>query len=176
VNARNFFWELKRRNVCKVTTAYAVVAWLLIQIASILLPTFDVPGWAMKLLVVAVALGFILSAILSWAFEVTPEGINRTADISPNEADDIVRTLEARARQQFVRGYLCALIYAGLGDKTKAIDYLNLEHLNQDSIDSAGIPVDFMLEPPDDNPRFETLADKTPKTRHQIGLSGPTKC
>ena len=74
----NFFSELKRRNVYKVAVAYAVVAWLLIQAASILLPTFEAPGWVMKIFVMAVAAGFPVALIIAWAFELTPEGLKRT--------------------------------------------------------------------------------------------------
>ena len=71
----NFFAELKRRNVYKVTVAYIVVAWLGLQAASILLPTFEAPSWVMKALVVIIALGFVFAVIISWAFEMTPEGM-----------------------------------------------------------------------------------------------------
>src|SRR5437588_1987334 len=81
----NFFSELKRRNVYKVAVAYAVVAWLLFQAASILLPTFEAPSWVMKAFTVFLALGFIFAVTISWAFEMTPEGMKRTADVSPNE-------------------------------------------------------------------------------------------
>src|ERR1700736_6692461 len=80
----NFFAELKRRNVYKVAVAYAVVSWLLIQAASILLPTFEAPSWMMKALVVFLALGFVVAVMISWAFEMTPEGMKRTADIAPD--------------------------------------------------------------------------------------------
>jgi hypothetical protein len=82
----NFFSELKRRNVYKVAAAYAVVAWLLIQGASIVLPTFEAPSWTMKVLLVALAVGFPIAVILAWAFEITPEGIKRAEDIEPNES------------------------------------------------------------------------------------------
>jgi adenylate cyclase len=82
----NFFAELKRRNVYKVAITYAVVAWLLIQAASILLPTFEAPSWVMKAFVVLLALGFALVVFISWAFEATPEGLKRTGDLSPKEA------------------------------------------------------------------------------------------
>jgi hypothetical protein len=79
-------------------------------------------------------------------FDITPQGIKRTADISRDEAVDMVRQLEAQARQEFVRGYLFALIYAGLGDKTKAIDYLKREYLDHDNINPTRIRVDAMLD------------------------------
>ena len=82
----SFFSELKRRNVYKVAVAYAVVAWLLIQLASILFPTFEAPPWVMKVFIAAVALGFPLALVFAWAFELTPEGIKRTEDVAPNES------------------------------------------------------------------------------------------
>src|SRR5438270_3574501 len=85
----NFFAELKRRNVYKVAVAYAVVAWLLFQAASILLPTFEAPTWVMKAFTVFLALGFIFAVTISWAFEMTPEGMKRTADVSVDEVRSI---------------------------------------------------------------------------------------
>jgi len=84
----NFFAELKRRNVYKVAVAYAVVAWLLIQAASILFPTFEAPGWVMKVFIAVVAAGFPIALILAWAFELTPAGLKRTefADEPPTKA------------------------------------------------------------------------------------------
>jgi TolB-like protein/Tfp pilus assembly protein PilF len=77
-----------------------------------------------------------------------------------DQALELVRELEARARQQFVRGYLIALVYIGLGDKTKAIDYLEREYQNHDNIDTAWIRADPMLDPLRGDPRFEALAEK----------------
>jgi len=160
MQASRFFTELKRRKVYKVEVAYAVGSWLLIQAASIFLPTFNAPPCMMKAVVVFLALGFIVSAILSWVFDITPQGIKRTADISPDKAVDIVRQLEAQARQEFVRGYLSALIYAGLGDKTKAIDYLRREYLNHDNIGPTDIRVDAMLDGLRSDPRFNAFAER----------------
>src|SRR5512132_529036 len=75
-----FLTELKRRKVYRVAVAYAIVAWLLIQAASILFPTFEAPGWGMKVFVSAVAFGFPVALLLAWAFEITPEGIKPTED------------------------------------------------------------------------------------------------
>ena len=82
----NFFSELKRRNVYKVAVAYAVVAWLLIQAASILFPTFEAPSWAMKVLVGLMVLCFPVALVLSWAFEITPEGIKLESEIDPKKS------------------------------------------------------------------------------------------
>jgi TolB-like protein len=108
---RSFFSELKRRNVYKVAVAYAVVSWLVIQAASILLPTFEAPSWVMKAFVVFLALGFILAVFISWAFEMTPEGMKRTADVSADE----VRSMPHWSKRKFAAFIVgVAVIAAGL--------------------------------------------------------------
>ena len=84
LNSRNFFSELKRRNVYKVAVAYAVVAWLLVQAASILFPTFEAPPWVMKVFVAVLVLGFPIALVFSWAFEITPEGLKCEEEVSPD--------------------------------------------------------------------------------------------
>ncbi len=82
----NFFAELKRRNVYKVAVAYAVVAWLVIQAASIFFPAFDAPPWVMKIFIIVVIFGFPVALIFSWAFEITPEGIKLESEIEANKS------------------------------------------------------------------------------------------
>jgi TolB-like protein len=86
VKIENFFSELKRRNVYKVAVAYAVVAWLLIQAASIFFPAFDAPPWVMRIFIIVIILGFPVALILSWAFEITLEGIKLESEIDPNKS------------------------------------------------------------------------------------------
>jgi TolB-like protein len=86
VNPRNFFAELKRRNVYKVAVAYAVIAWLVIQAASIFLPAFNAPQWAMQVVILILVIGFPIALVSSWAFEITPEGIVRESEVAPNES------------------------------------------------------------------------------------------
>jgi adenylate cyclase len=74
----NFFAELKRRNVYKVAVAYAVVAWLLIQIATQVFPFLEIPNWAIRLVIMLIVIGFPIALIIAWAFEATPGGIKRT--------------------------------------------------------------------------------------------------
>src|SRR5437667_2533472 len=81
MNLRSFFVELKRRNVYKVAIAYAVVAWLLMQVASQIFPFFEIPNWAVRLVVLLLVIGFPVAVILAWAFELTPEGIKRAEDV-----------------------------------------------------------------------------------------------
>ena len=78
MNLPSFFAELKRRNVYKVAIAYAVVAWLLMQVASQIFPFFEIPNWAVRLVVLLLIIGFPVALILAWAFELTPEGIKCT--------------------------------------------------------------------------------------------------
>ena len=80
MNPNNFFAELKRRNVYKVAVAYAVVAWLLIQIATQVFPFLEIPNWVVRLVIALIAIGFPIALIIAWAFELTPEGIKRTED------------------------------------------------------------------------------------------------
>ena len=86
MNQGNFFSELKRRNVYKVAVAYAVAAWLLIQVATQVFPFFDIPNWAVRLVVVLLALGFPVALVLAWAFEITPEGIKRESEIAAGQS------------------------------------------------------------------------------------------
>ena len=77
----NLFAELKRRNVYKVAVAYAVVGWLLVQVTTQVFPIFDIPNWAMRLIVLAIIIGFPIALVIAWAFELTPEGLKRTEDV-----------------------------------------------------------------------------------------------
>src|SRR5438270_7506851 len=74
----SFFGELKRRNVYKVAVAYAVVAWLLVQVATQVFPFLEIPNWVVRLVIAVVAIGFPIALVIAWAFEATPEGIKRT--------------------------------------------------------------------------------------------------
>src|SRR6266403_386905 len=86
MNLRNVFGELKRRNVYKVAVAYAVVSWLLIQIATQVFPFFEIPNWAVRLVVVLLIFGFPVALILSWACEITPEGIKRESEVASDQS------------------------------------------------------------------------------------------
>jgi TolB-like protein/Tfp pilus assembly protein PilF len=77
----NFFSELKRRNVYKVAVAYAVVGWLLVQVATQVFPFLEIPNWVVRLVIALVAIGFPIALVIAWAFELTPEGLKRTEDV-----------------------------------------------------------------------------------------------
>jgi TolB-like protein/Tfp pilus assembly protein PilF len=81
VKTDNFFAELKRRNVYKVAVAYAVVGWLLVQVATQVFPFFEIPNWTVRLVVLAIVIGFPVALVVAWAFELTPQGLKRTEDV-----------------------------------------------------------------------------------------------
>src|ERR1043166_3167862 len=81
MSQRHFFAELKRRNVYKVAVAYIVAGWALSQGIAQVFPVFDVPNWAIRLIVLLIIIGFPVAVVLAWAFEITPEGIKRTEDV-----------------------------------------------------------------------------------------------
>lgn len=97
----SLFSELRRRNVFRVALTYAVVAWLLIEIASVLLPLVDAPESIITAFVVLLALGFLVAVFISWAFEMTPEGLKRTQDLSP---DDVIPYWSRRKFATFIFG------------------------------------------------------------------------
>ena len=76
-----FFAELKRRNVYKVAVAYAVIGWLLVQVTTQVFPFFEIPNWAVRLVVLAIVIGFPIALVIAWAFELTPQGLKRTEDV-----------------------------------------------------------------------------------------------
>src|SRR5207237_558622 len=82
----NFFSELKRRNVYKVAVAYAVVGWLLVQITTQVFPIFEIPNWALRLILLAIIIGFPIALVIAWVFELTPEGLKRTEDVDRTTA------------------------------------------------------------------------------------------
>src|SRR5207244_9448734 len=85
VKIDNFFAELKRRNVCKVAVAYAVVGWFVIQVTATIVPALHLPDSLTTAVVVLTLVGFPVALVIAWAFEMTPEGMKRTENVSPDE-------------------------------------------------------------------------------------------
>ncbi len=86
MNPRNFFTELKRRNVIRMAGLYLVGAWLIIQVASTMLPAFNLPSWALRDLIITLAIAFMPALIFSWIFELTPQGLKRDDEVSPGQS------------------------------------------------------------------------------------------
>jgi TolB-like protein/Tfp pilus assembly protein PilF len=80
MNPKNFFGELKRRNVYRVAVAYVVAGWALAQGTAQVFPVFDIPNWVVRVIVVLTVIGFPIALVLAWAFELTPEGLKRTEE------------------------------------------------------------------------------------------------
>ena len=109
MDAKTFFRELKRRNVYKVAAAYAVIAWLVVEAVSLLLFGHEERTSAVTALVVILAVGFALALYISWAFEATPQGMKRTANVPPDAV------LPSWSRRKFAAFIITiALLAAGL--------------------------------------------------------------
>jgi TolB-like protein/Tfp pilus assembly protein PilF len=106
MNPRTLFAELKRRNVIRMAGLYLIGAWLLTQVASTLLPAFDAPSWALRGLIITLALGFIPAVIFSWVFELTPEGLKRDEDVAPE------RSITPRTGRRMDRMIIVVLVLA----------------------------------------------------------------
>jgi ketosteroid isomerase-like protein len=102
----SLFSELRRRNVFRVALTYAVVAWLLIEIAAVFLPMLNAPEWIITAFVLLLALGFALAMFVSWSFEMTPEGLKRTEDLSPDEV------IPYWSRRKFARFIIGVAVFA----------------------------------------------------------------
>src|SRR5918912_898451 len=100
MSERNFFAELKRRNVYKIAVAYAVVGWVVAQIATQIFPFLEIPNWIVRFVIVLIAIGFPIALVIAWAFEATPEGIKRTEDVD----------VGATARSPKKRGWIYVVI------------------------------------------------------------------
>src|SRR5882757_4992581 len=144
MNSRNFFTELKRRNVYKVAVAYAVVAWLLIQVATQVFPFFEVPNWAVRLVVLLIIIGFPIALVIAWAFELTPEGLKRT------EVADALPAQRSRSRAWIYVVLIAGALSAGLfflGRFTASTKQGVLAEVSSKSI--AVLPFDNLSRDPD---------------------------
>ncbi len=114
-----FINELKRRNVIKAAIAYAVVAWVLLQILSIVLPSTDAPEWVMKTIMLLMIIGFPVWVLISWVYEVTPDGLKKTAQVSKDQS--ITATTNKRLNILILIGLVAAITVAMLRPTTTLI-------------------------------------------------------
>ena len=132
-----FFDELKRRNVIKSTIAYIVVAWVLLQVISTVLPSFEAPSWVFKSLTFVIAIGFPLWIIFSWVYEVTPEGLKKTAKVS--EENSITEVTNKRLNIIII---IMLIIAIGVSFVNEPISKLTLKNIvNTDLIVDKSIAV-----------------------------------
>ncbi|HEV2804706.1 MAG TPA: hypothetical protein VGW57_07240 [Chthoniobacterales bacterium] len=139
MNPKTFFAELRRRNVYRVAVAYAIVSWLIIQVASSTFPVLEIPSWCVRLVIVLLVLGFPVALIMAWAYELTPEGLKRTEDQPPTSS----RKLGAQTLNRLIIAVLlCAvgfLVYqrfhpnqSAAGVREKSIAVLPFENFSDD--------------------------------------------
>jgi TolB-like protein len=143
VNPTNFLTELKRRNVYRAAVAYGVVAWFLTQLTTQVFPFFEIPNSAVRFVVIALAIGFPIAMLLSWLYELTPEGIVRTEDLDPVQARSVQRAT-GRILDFIIIGVLLLVIamliigrhpfYTQTGESIsqKSIAVLPFENLSED--------------------------------------------
>jgi TolB-like protein/Flp pilus assembly protein TadD len=143
VNPTKFVTELKRRNVYRAAVAYGVVAWFLTQLTTQVFPFFEIPNSAVRFVVIALAVGFPIAMLLSWLYELTPEGIVRTEDLDPVEARS-ARRATGRILDFIIIGALLLVIamlivgrlpfYSQTGESIsqKGIAVLPFENLSRD--------------------------------------------
>jgi TolB-like protein/Tfp pilus assembly protein PilF len=189
----SFFAELKRRNVYKVAIAYAVIAWLLIQIATQIFPFFGIPNWAVRLVVLLLILCFPVTLMLAWAYELTPQGVKRTEQVVPNES---IRRSTGRKLDLFIIGIL--LVVVGLlvtdrfrrralfesGVSNKSIAVLPFENLSEDKASAYfadGIQeeiltrlskiADLKVISRTSTQRFKSSPDNLPQIAKQLGVA-----
>ncbi len=110
----SFFAELKRRNVVKVGIAYAITGWVVVEIASVVLPIFKAPEWILQVFTLFIILGFPLALIFSWAFEMTSEGLKRTAEVSTEQS---ITHVTGRKLDFVIIGVLAAAVVVFALDK-----------------------------------------------------------
>ena len=103
----SLFSELKRRNVFRVGIAYIVIAWLIVQVLDVMLPTFGAPDWVQKVLILIVALGLPISLLFAWAYEMTPQGVMKTEDV--NRSDSITSSTGQRLNYVVIAVLIMAL-------------------------------------------------------------------
>ena len=100
---KKYFEELKRRKVFKAAVAYLAVAWVLIEVASAVLPAFDTPPFVLKALIILLALGFLVNLVFSWVYDVTPEGLKKTEELPSSDAPSQIK---GRRLNRVIIGFL----------------------------------------------------------------------
>lgn len=176
MNPRGFFGELKRRNVYKVAVAYAVVTWLVIQVASIILATFEAPPWILKVVILGLIIAFPVALVFAWALELTPEGLKRTEDVDLTES---MTHRTGRKLDFLIIGVLLVVIGVLIFQRLhptapsatsnipeKSIAVLPFENLSRaalvlhDRCAAGYFQVEALLDPLRGDPRFEALVAK----------------
>jgi TolB-like protein/Tfp pilus assembly protein PilF len=164
MNSRNFFAELKRRNVIRFAGLYLVGAWLLTQVASTVLPMFGAPEWLPRTIVILLAIGFVPALIFSWVFELTPQGLKRDEEVAPGQS---IAPQTARWMDRMIivvlllaLGYFCVdkFVLAPRRQATEAASLPNESSTSAKSI--AVLPFDNLSRDPDNAYFSEGIQDE----------------
>jgi TolB-like protein/Tfp pilus assembly protein PilF len=150
----SLYKELKRRNVIRACAAYLVFAWLAVQVADILLDAFDVPGWVLRSLVIVLAVGFPVTVVLSWVYEITSRGVVRGADLK----DDLQRAFGGRQIDFVIIGVLLIAVVLFAADKFRWIEFEDKPMADHDSI--AVLPFTLLSPNPDNDYYAEAMTDE----------------
>lgn len=114
MGVQSFFKELRRRNVYKVAIAYGITGWVVVQIASLAASAFGAPSWVMKMIITVAFLGLPVALVFAWAFEITADGIKRTAEIAK---PDSISEHTGRKLNYWIIGLLSAALLILLVDR-----------------------------------------------------------
>lgn len=114
MDPKSLFKELKRRNIYKVGVVYAITAWVVVQIASVASGAFGAPSWVMKMIITVVLLGFPVVLVFAWAFEITPDGIQRTAEV---DTDESISHKTSRKLNYWIIGLLAGAVILLLAER-----------------------------------------------------------
>ena len=128
----SLYRELKRRNVFRVAIAYLALAWLLTEVSGTLFPAFGVPDWGLRFVVIVFALGFVPALIISWAYEITPEGLKREKDVV---RDASITHLTAKRLDMFTIGLIVVALAFILADRL----WLSSRHTEQSAALTEGV-------------------------------------
>jgi TolB-like protein len=133
----SFFAELKRRNVVRVGLAYAVIGWLLAQVAEFAFENFGAPEWVLKTFVVVLLLGLPIALIFAWAFEMTPEGLKREKDVDRSAS---ITTQTGRKLDRLIIGVLCVIVVVLVAERFVPGDDSNSETVAESEQSIAVLP------------------------------------
>ena len=164
-----FLQELRRRNVFKVGIAYAISAWLLLQITDILVPVLLLPDWVPRFIFLLLVIGLPPALIFAWAYELTPDGLKREKDVEPNES---VAGQTGRQLNFFITGVLAVAVGVLLADKYMFDDAPPSSDGNVLAPTIAVLPFDAMSSNPDDENFADGLTEELLNSLAKIGELG----
>jgi TolB-like protein len=142
----SFFEELKRRNVFRVGVAYGVAGWVILQVADLVLEAIEAPAWVLKALLLVVAIGFVVALVVSWAYEMTPEGIKKEADVDRSQS---ITADTGRKMDKIIIGFLAIAVVLLLTDRFLGKPASDLPQPSSATAESPPVPDDAIIDTPE---------------------------